>query len=193
TMADSRSSDGARPVASICGRWASFQLSLNIMAAPFSSCSSSVGSSRRPATGVPLTLSDGPRPRSRTFFGPFPVMIKPPIIAWSPVRTSRRVEMLSSCAGVGVGVGVGVALGVGVAVGVALGVGVTVGVALGVGVWEGLGVGVRSGVGVGVGDGEGLAAGVGVTVGVAVGVTPGLGVGVGVGAGVASVGSATTS
>ena len=48
-----------------------------------------------------MPVRDGPMPRIITFFGAFPVMMKPPIETSSPVCTFRRVERFSSCAGPG--------------------------------------------------------------------------------------------
>src|ERR1700694_543286 len=131
--------------------------------APLGPCSSSTGSARTAPAGTPEPVSDGPRARSTTGLGAFPVMMKPPMPTLLPVSTRKRVEMSNAWDGedVGVGVGVGVTpgvgcgvtpgVGVGVAAGVAVAVGVATGVGVGVGVAAGVGVGVAGGVGVGVG------------------------------------------
>ena len=100
----------------------------------------------------PADDKDGPVPRSTTDLLLLPVMIKPAIIALSPVSTRRRVAMFNASTvatvrGVALGVGLGEPTGVGEAVadGVAealgLGVGVGVGVATGVGLGVGVGIG----------------------------------------------------
>src|SRR6266404_668157 len=133
-IADSRSSVGARPLASIWARSGeSFQSSLPVMSAPLPACNSRVGSAIRPGTGLPPELIEGPFARSRTRFTSLPLTMNPPIRLLSPVSTRARVEMFSNCAGVGVGVAVGVAVGEAVAVAVAVGVAVAVAVAVGVG------------------------------------------------------------
>src|SRR5437660_11056758 len=66
-MADSRGSVGARPLAMMSAfSGESIQLSLVSMSVPLISCSSRNGSAMRPGTGVPFTLSEGPRPRTMT-------------------------------------------------------------------------------------------------------------------------------
>jgi hypothetical protein len=109
-MADSESLFGANPLFSISVRWTSFQSLLFIKTEPFAARNSRSGSARRSVR--PNCASDGPIARMATFLEAFPVMMKPPINASSPVSTRRRVEMLSSREGPeGVGVGVGVAVG----------------------------------------------------------------------------------
>ena len=83
--------------------------------------------------------------RTITLLDAFPVTIKPPISALSPVRTRNRVEMLRSfvvAAGVAVGVGIGVGVGVALGVAVAVATGVAVAVAVGAPVAVAVGVGV---------------------------------------------------
>src|SRR3954463_8623629 len=125
-MTASRSSVGAKELASICARCGlSFQLSFCRMSAPFAPRNSITGSCRTWLAGTFAAANDGPIPRMITGLEAFPVMINPAIITLSPVSTRNRVEMFNACAaGVTVGVGVGDAVGVadGVAVGVALGV-----------------------------------------------------------------------
>ena len=96
-------------VAMISASCVSFQL-LFVTTTLVGSCSSRIGSARAPATGGFAVDREGPMARKRIFFGWVPVTIKPPMRTLSPVRTLRRVEMLSeaSSGGVGVGVGVGV-------------------------------------------------------------------------------------
>src|SRR6185437_8180929 len=98
---------------------------------------STIGSASTSEAENPNWVNDGPRPRTTTCFGVFPVMMKPPIPTSSPVPVRRRVDRFSACVGVVVGVagGVEVAVAVAVAVGLALGlaVGVAVAVAVGVG------------------------------------------------------------
>src|SRR6476660_6001001 len=80
--------------------------------------------------------------RRITFLGPFPVMVNPPIITFSPMSTFPRVETLRTCdGGVAVGVADGDAVGVAVAVAVAVAVGVAAAVAVGVAVAVAVGVG----------------------------------------------------
>ena len=105
-------------------------MSFVIVLKPPGPCNSSTGSDSAP--GTPTLVNEGPMARTITLFGAFPVTIKPPIRALSPVKTRSRVEMLSRLVD-GIGVAVAVAVGVGVCVG--LGVGVCgVDVAVGVGV-----------------------------------------------------------
>src|SRR4051812_12857063 len=73
---------------------------------------------------MPKRVSEGPMARTITCLGALPVMMKPPIPTWSPVRTCNRVERLTGCEG---GVAVAVAVAAAVAVGVGLGVGDGVG------------------------------------------------------------------
>src|SRR5580704_14614748 len=77
---------------------------------------------------MPWLSKEGPIPRMITFLATLPVMIKPPMATLSPVWTSARVDMFSSCGRVNVGVRVGGDVGVGSGVGVGIGVGVGVGV-----------------------------------------------------------------
>src|ERR1051325_9216152 len=91
-MADSRSSDGGRPVAST---WASFDLqsSFEAIKAPEPLRSSRTGSVS--ALVIPETVSDGPMARMITLLLSRPVIIKPPIMALPPEPTHARVEMLA--------------------------------------------------------------------------------------------------
>src|SRR5205807_1704314 len=100
---------------------------------PAAARNSSTGSNSRSLS--PKEASEGPRPRSTTDFGAFPVIIKPPIMTLSPRSTRNRVEIFNDCAGAGVDVAVGVAVAVAVAVAVGVAVAVAVGVAVGVG-WD---------------------------------------------------------
>jgi hypothetical protein len=84
-------------------------------------------------SGTLSAASDGPVPRTITFFGAVPVMINPPIIAFSPVPTCSRVLMLIARPGVATGLGDGEALGEGEALGLAVGDGVGDGVGVGSG------------------------------------------------------------
>src|SRR4026208_1475812 len=123
------------------------QLSLVTVANPVGPCSSRTGS----ANGLPTT-NEGPIARRRTFLGPLPVMINPPIPTLSLVRTRIRVERLTGCAappGVGEGVGVIVGVEVGVGPGVIVPVAVEVAVAVGVDVAVAVAVAVAVGVGEG--------------------------------------------
>src|SRR4029453_15003623 len=81
--------------------WVSFQLSLLAISEPPGSCNSSTGSVRTGLTPV----RDGPMPRIITFFGAFPVMMKPPIETFSPACTFRREEKFRSWGGHGAAVG----------------------------------------------------------------------------------------
>src|SRR5205807_4868889 len=112
-----------------------------VINAPCGPWSSSTGSLRTFAAGIPELTSDGPSPRSTTGLDTLPRIMNPPIMTLSPVSTRRRGEMFNAWAGVDVGVAVGV--GVGVAVAVAVAVGVAVAVAVGVAV--GVGAGALSG------------------------------------------------
>src|SRR4051794_16303343 len=96
---------------SIWTRWLSFQLSVLRIKEPFAWRSSRTGSSNRP-----LRLnraSEGPSPRTTTFFGALPEIIKPPIATRSPTSTRARVEMFRALVGGAVGVAEAVAVGVG--------------------------------------------------------------------------------
>src|SRR4051812_2002810 len=85
---------------------------------PLGPCNSSVGLASLSANGREV-----PIPRTITFFGSVPVIIKPPIRTLSPVSTRKRVEMLARVVtGIAVGVAVGVALGVAIGVAVAVAV-----------------------------------------------------------------------
>src|ERR1700719_823640 len=99
-----------------------------------------MGSSR--TSTIPNAARDGPMPRSTTGLELFPVMMKPAIMALSPVPTDNRVEMFRFCAAVALGVAVAVAVGVAVAVAVGVDVAVAVGVAVAVAVAVAVGVGV---------------------------------------------------
>src|SRR5881394_550257 len=120
-------------VPSICDRCGlSFQLSFEVINdGPLGPCSSSTGSFRTFAAGIPKLVNDGPRPRNTTGLDAFPRMMKPPIITLSPTSTRRRVEMFKAWAGVVVGVAVAVAVGVAVGLAVAVAVGETVADAVG--------------------------------------------------------------
>src|SRR6476620_9141376 len=119
-MADSRSLDGGMVLSIIaCLLGLSTQLSFASIK-PLGPCSASVGSASLSASG-----SDVPIPRTITFFGWVPVIIKPPIRTLSPVSTRRRVEILARVVtGAGEAVAVAVGVGIAVPVGVAVGVGV---------------------------------------------------------------------
>src|ERR1700731_2089159 len=110
---------------------------------------SSMGSSN--TLLMPNTASDGPMPRSTTALLLLPVMMKPAIMALSPVSTRSRVEIFKAWTGLAVGVAVGVAVAVAVGVAVAVEVGVAVAVAVGVAVAVAVAVAVGVGLGVGVG------------------------------------------
>src|SRR4051812_38725881 len=97
---------------------------------PFGPCSSSVGLPSLSASG-----SEVPMPRTITFFGCVPVIMKPPMRTLSPVSTRKRVEIFAKVVtSVGVAVAAGVAVAVAVGVAVAVAVGVAVAVAVGVAV-----------------------------------------------------------
>ena len=111
-MADSKLLAGARPVASISVSCVSLQLSFVIVTESARAMQLQRGI-RRSAPGTPKFVNEGPMARTITLFGAFPVTIKPPMRALSPVNTRNRVEMLSSLVvDGGVGVGVGVIIGV---------------------------------------------------------------------------------
>ena len=61
----------------------------------------SVGSTS--GAGTPLAVSDGPRPRMRTFLETSPVTMNPAMETRSPTSTNMRVEMLSAFEGDGGG------------------------------------------------------------------------------------------
>src|SRR5450432_3846277 len=106
------------------------------------------------SASAPGESSEGPMARTITFFGCVPVTMNPPMSAFSPVSTRRRVEMFPRVVGIVLGVGEGVAVAVGSGDGVGV-VGVPVGVGVGVGgPTVGVGVGVP-GVAVAVGEGVG--------------------------------------
>src|SRR5688572_7544702 len=102
-------------ICDLCGL--SFQLSFDVIKAPFEPRNSRNGSVSTVAAGTFELASEGPRPRTTTGLLAFPVMMNPPINTLSPISTRRRVEILRAWAGVGVGVGLGVGVGVGVGVG----------------------------------------------------------------------------
>src|SRR5687767_7545246 len=144
-MADSASSVGARPLASISIRSSeSFQLSFEAICTPCSLYISRTGSSRRPGRGAPLAVIDGPIARRIIRFGSRPVTMNPPKRTLSLVCTRKRDEMFSNLAGVaevpGVGEAVGVAVGVAVGAAVAVGLGAMVAVGEAVAAGEGVGV-----------------------------------------------------
>src|SRR5437762_1125655 len=114
----SKSFGGARPLPSqvYCGSGGSRQLSSMIVTNPFGPCNSRIGLASE--LGTP---DEGPIPRRSTCFGALPVMMNPPIPTLSPVKTCKRVERLSGCAGgdeLAVEVGVGLLAAVAVAVAV---------------------------------------------------------------------------
>src|SRR3981081_345651 len=90
---------------------------------------SRTGSVSNAAGGKPNPVNDGPSARTTTRLGTFPVIMKPPIPALSPVSTRMRVDRLTVCdAGVAVGVAVGVDVALAVAVAVSVGEAATVAV-----------------------------------------------------------------
>ncbi len=91
--ADSASSRGARPVASISACWLSFQSSLVARRVPLPSRSSRVGSWSAPATPKDVRL--GPIARTSTVASSPSPRMNPPIMTLSPVLTKPRVEMLA--------------------------------------------------------------------------------------------------
>src|SRR5438874_1678733 len=191
-MADSRLSLGARPVFWMAVSWVSRQLLFETIVAPLPSCSSRNGSAS--GSGTPKVPSDGPIPRRTSWDGSSPVIMRPPIMTLSLVRTKprRRMRLFPSPSmmkpamrtlspastrirveifarwELGVGVAVGMGVGVGVAGGVAVAVALAVAVAVAVG------VAVAAGVAIGVAVGVAVAVAVGVPVGVEVGVGVGV-------------------
>src|SRR2546423_2734729 len=121
SMADSRSFVGGMPLALISSCWVSRQLSFVMVGKAPGPCNSRTGSGN--GFGMPKRVRDGPIARMITCFGTVPVMMKPPMPTWSPVKTWRRVERFNACE-VGGTVAVAVAVAVGVAVAVAVAVGV---------------------------------------------------------------------
>src|SRR4051812_27026244 len=146
-MADSRSSLSASPLfrqsSSVSGR--SRQLSLRAITWPLESRNSRMGSLN--GFVMPAWARDGPTARTATFLSAVPVIIKPPIITFSPVSTRTRVEIFSgfgaATLGLAVADGIADALGPALALGLTVGDGDTVvpGVALG----DGFGVEPASG------------------------------------------------
>src|SRR6186713_3119385 len=124
------------------------------MSEPSGPCNSRTGSGR--GSVMPNAASDGPRPRMRTGLVSLPVMMKPAIMALSPVSTRKRVAIFRVWTGVTVGVAVAVAVAVGVEVAVAVGVDVAVAVGVEVAVAVGVEVAVAVAVGVGLGVGVGV-------------------------------------
>src|ERR1051325_6170369 len=103
----------------------SLQLSFVIVRKPPGPCSSNTGSAN--GSGTPRLTSEGPIARKRICLDAIPVMINPPMPAFSPLWTFMRVERLMVCdpgPGVMEGVAVGIDEGAGVTVAVAVGDGV---------------------------------------------------------------------
>src|SRR4051812_45922510 len=124
-MAASRLFVGDNPLAAIDASCESLQLLFVIVPKAPGPWSSRIGSASSSDAGNPELVNDGPMPRIMTRLATFPVMMKPPIAALSPVSVRMRVDKLTARV---VGVGVAVAVAVAAAVAVAVAVGATVAV-----------------------------------------------------------------
>src|SRR6266566_2775643 len=91
-MADSKSLSGAKPLAAISVSCVFLQLSLEATTTLLLLTMVMVGSASAPLT--PRVLKVGPSARTMTFFGWFPLIMKPAISTFCPVPTIPRDEML---------------------------------------------------------------------------------------------------
>ena len=90
--ADSKSLEGAKPLAAIWASCVFLQLSLDATTTLLLLTMAMVGSASAPLT--PRVLKVGPSARTMTFFAWFPLTTNPAISTFCPVPTVPRVEML---------------------------------------------------------------------------------------------------